>query len=92
MCLSGRKINLSSWFYVLDKKEDSFFKCCEILLGRPNLSTTRAKIDVHDRNLTLEFNGEIIKFNVYDAMEYPSDVSCVFGLEAFDPLLEYNHD
>jgi len=39
-----------------------------ILLGRPFLKTSRTKIDVHSRALTIEFDGEIIKFNIFDAM------------------------
>jgi len=31
-------------------------------LGRPFLKTSRTKIDVHDGSLTMEFDGEIIKF------------------------------
>ena len=39
-----------------------------ILLGRPFLKTARTKIDVHEGALTMEFDGEVIKFNIFDAM------------------------
>ena len=29
-------------------------------------------INVHDGALTMEFDGEVIKFNLFEAMKYPS--------------------
>ena len=54
-------------FYIVNMEEDSASKTGMILLGRPFLKTSRTKIDVHDGSLTMEFDGEIIKFNIYDA-------------------------
>ncbi|KAG8661045.1 hypothetical protein MANES_02G221020v8 [Manihot esculenta] len=73
-------------FYVIDTKEDSCNTSSDILLGRPFLSTARTKIDVHDGTLTMEFEGEVIKYNVYDAMKYPHDMSPVYGLDIVDCL------
>ncbi|XP_076954249.1 uncharacterized protein LOC143628580 [Bidens hawaiensis] len=47
--------------------------------------------------LSMEFDGEIINFNIYDAMRYPSDVSSVNWLDVIDPLTDdyfelSNHD
>ena len=55
-------------FYVLDMKDDSSPNSTSLLLGRPFLKTTRTKIDVHSEALTMGFDREIIKFNIYDAM------------------------
>ena len=49
-------------FYVLDMEEHNTSKVDMILLGRPFLKTSRTNIDIHDGSLTMEFNGEIIKF------------------------------
>ena len=43
-----------------------------ILLGRPFFKTAQAMINVHDGGLTMEFNGEIVKFNLYEAIKHPS--------------------
>ncbi|PIN01467.1 DNA-directed DNA polymerase [Handroanthus impetiginosus] len=75
-------------FYVLNLSEDNSPNSTQILLGRPFLRTSRTKIDVHDGTLTIEFDGEIIKFNVYDAMKYPSDESCVFSVDVIDSLTQ----
>ncbi|KMT01848.1 hypothetical protein BVRB_9g210390 [Beta vulgaris subsp. vulgaris] len=32
----------------------------------------------------MEFDGEIIKFNIFDAMRYPSDVNNVCSIDSFD--------
>jgi len=39
-----------------------------ILLGQPFLRTSRTKIDVHSGQLTMEFDGQVIKFNIFEAM------------------------
>jgi len=52
-----------------------------ILLDRPFLKTARTKIDVHEGTLTMEFNGEVIKFNIFDAMRFPTDVNYMYALD-----------
>ncbi|KAK1427528.1 hypothetical protein QVD17_16215 [Tagetes erecta] len=84
-------------FYVLDMENDNASDTSSILLGRPFLKTARTKIDVYDGTLSMEFDGEIINFNIYDAMRYPSDVSSLNWLDIIDPLTEEffelsNHD
>ncbi|KAJ8756014.1 hypothetical protein K2173_024560 [Erythroxylum novogranatense] len=61
-------------FFVIDMENDSSSNSSDILLGRPFLSTAKAKIDVHSGSLTLEFDGEVVKFNVYDAMKHTEEV------------------
>ncbi|KAG8634279.1 hypothetical protein MANES_17G023144v8 [Manihot esculenta] len=73
-------------FYVIDTKEGSCNTSSDILLGRPFLSTARTKIDVHHGTLTMEFEGKVIKYNVYDSMKYPHDMSHVYGLDIVDCL------
>ncbi|KAH9659004.1 hypothetical protein KPL70_023696 [Citrus sinensis] len=60
-------------FYVLDMEEDSSSNSIRILLGRHFLKTARTKMDVHKGTLTMEFDGEVIEFNMNDAMKYPSE-------------------
>ena len=69
-------------------EDDKSSNSCNLLLGRPFLSTARTKIDVYDGTLTMEFDGEVIKFNVYDAMKFPNDVSSVCGIDVIEPLTE----
>ena len=56
-------------------------------MKHPFLKTTRTKIDVHDGTLTMEFNGEIIRFNIFEAMRYPSDVHFVFNIDIIEFLM-----
>ena len=56
-------------FYVLDMEDDNSSNSIPILLGRPFLNTARTKMDVHKGTLTMEFNGEVIEFNMNDAMK-----------------------
>ncbi|XP_026411033.1 uncharacterized protein LOC113306295 [Papaver somniferum] len=45
-----------------------------LLLGRPFMKTTKTVIDVDKGTLTMEFDDEKIRFNIFGAMRYPSDV------------------
>ncbi|XP_062103930.1 uncharacterized protein LOC133815059 [Humulus lupulus] len=73
-------------FYVLDMEDESIPCSISILLGRPFMKTARTKIDVHDGTLTMEFDGETIRFNIFEAMRYPSDVHVVYSLDVLDIL------
>ncbi|XP_016702196.1 uncharacterized protein [Gossypium hirsutum] len=75
-------------FYIIDMEDDNSANASDILLGRPFLSTTQTKIDVRSGILTMEFSGEIVKFNVYEAMNRPSMISNVSNIDNIDPLIE----
>lgn len=51
-------------------EEDNSNATSDILLRRHFLSMARIEIDVHNGMLTIKFEGEVIKFNIYDAMKY----------------------
>ncbi len=59
----------SADFYILDMKDSALTsKSALILFGRPFLKAAKTKIDVDDGTLTIEFNGETVKFNIFDAI------------------------
>ncbi|KAK8544379.1 hypothetical protein V6N13_056161 [Hibiscus sabdariffa] len=68
-------------------KSDRTGNYSEILLGRPFLSTADVKIGVRSGLLTLECNGEVVKYNVYKAMRYPEDIESVNFVDMFDPVI-----
>ncbi|KAM2165607.1 hypothetical protein ACFX1R_039741 [Malus domestica] len=59
-----------------------------ILLGRPLMKTAQTKIDVFTRTLTMEFDGDIINFQITDAMRYPSDDHSCFSIDIVDSLAQ----
>ena len=65
-------------FYVIDTDDENALNPALLILGRPFMSTTRTKIDVHEGTLSLEFDGEIVTFNIFDAMMYPDDLNLFF--------------
>ncbi|XP_016677783.1 uncharacterized protein [Gossypium hirsutum] len=79
-------------FYVIKMEEDSTPGSSDLLLGRPFLSTTSTKIDVQSGTLTMEFDGEIVKFNVYDAISHPSEILSVNRIDIIDSLVEENFE
>ena len=71
-------------FYVLDMESGD--QTTPILLGRPFLKTSKSRIDIHSGTLTMEFDGEIVKFDIYDAMKYPDDDNPVYSIDVIDSL------
>ncbi|KAJ9178572.1 hypothetical protein P3X46_010448 [Hevea brasiliensis] len=76
-------------FYIRDM-EDSVptSKLALILFGRPFLKTAKTKIDVDDGTLTMEFDGETVKFNIFNAMKYPTDDHSVFSIDVVDTIVQ----
>ena len=78
-------------FYVLDMEDDNS-NSSPILLGRPFLKTARTKIDVFTGTLTMEFDGDVIKFSIYDAMKYPGESHSIFVIDVIDSLAQQNFE
>ncbi|XP_074311405.1 uncharacterized protein LOC141647197 [Silene latifolia] len=72
-------------FYVLHMEADS--RATPILLGRPFMKTSKTKIDVSNGNLTMEFDGKKLTYNIYDAMKQPSDSHLCYFLDIFEPIV-----
>ena len=77
-------------FYVMNMA--NAFHDIPILLGRPFLKTARTKIDVHEGTLTIEFDGEVIKFSIFDTMRFPADMNYVYALDVIDKLPQNIYD
>ncbi|VFR00823.1 unnamed protein product [Cuscuta campestris] len=69
-------------FYVLSMGSDT--SDIPILLGRPFMKTARAKIDVYDGVLSLEFDGEKIEFNLSSAMKSPIENNQLCSMDVID--------
>ncbi|RDY11428.1 hypothetical protein CR513_03924, partial [Mucuna pruriens] len=48
--------------------------------------TTRTKIDVHARTLSLEFGDTLVQFNIFEAMKHPTEDHSLFGIDLIDEL------
>ncbi|CAL9012625.1 unnamed protein product, partial [Prunus brigantina] len=75
-------------FYVLEMEDSAHSTSLPILLGRPFMKTARTKIDVFKGTLTMEFDGNIIDFNISEAIRYPIDDHSCFSIDAFDSLAQ----
>ncbi|VFQ85592.1 unnamed protein product, partial [Cuscuta campestris] len=73
-------------FYVLNMGKD--YSGIPLLLGRPFLKTAKAKIDVDAGTLSLEFENEVIKFNIFEAMKFPDQLNQVFTLDIIDEMAQ----
>ncbi|XP_010667188.1 uncharacterized protein LOC104884262 [Beta vulgaris subsp. vulgaris] len=81
------KLTFPADFYVIDMEHDKH--STPILLGRPFLKTAKTKIDCDTSSLTIQFDGQIIEFNMYDAMIYPNieDYS-LCSIDVFEPCVQ----
>ncbi|KAM1782549.1 hypothetical protein ACFX11_041008 [Malus domestica] len=50
------------------------------------MKTTRTKIDLFNGTLTMEFDGEVINFNLSDSIKYPSEDHSCFSIDVFASL------
>ncbi|CAN6580944.1 unnamed protein product [Malus baccata var. baccata] len=75
-------------FYVLEMEDSPNVTPLPILLGRPFMKTARTKIDVFKGTLTMEFDGEIINFNISEAMKFPKDDHSCFSIDILDELAQ----
>ncbi|XP_016690777.1 uncharacterized protein [Gossypium hirsutum] len=75
-------------FYIINMEDDNSTNSFDILLGRPFLSTASAKINVQSGTLTMEFDGEIVKFNIHKAMGHPNSLSNIYSIDIIDCLTQ----
>ncbi|XP_057790856.1 uncharacterized protein LOC131007965 [Salvia miltiorrhiza] len=75
-------------FYIVDMDDSASAKQSLILLGRPFMKTAKAKIDVDSGMLSLEFDGDVVTFNIFEAMKHVEDPESVFMIDVIDPLVE----
>ncbi|CAN6573221.1 unnamed protein product [Malus baccata var. baccata] len=79
-------------FYVLEMDESDHAPSLPILLGRPFMKTAHTKIDVFNGTLTMEFDGEVINFNLSNSMKYPSENHSCFSIDVIDSLAQDHFD
>ncbi|XP_074300944.1 uncharacterized protein LOC141632284 [Silene latifolia] len=74
-------------FYVLDMETDA--SSTPILLGRPFMNISNTKIDVKSGDVTIEFEGKKLVYNIYDAMKKPNDLHSCYFIDIFEALAHY---
>ncbi|KAM1569365.1 hypothetical protein ACFX10_034489 [Malus domestica] len=79
-------------FYVLEMDESDHASSLPILLGMPFMKTARTKIDVYNGTLTMEFDGEVINFNLSDSMKFPNETHSCFAIDVIDALSQDHLD
>ena len=68
-------------FYIVNMKYDKSPNPTPMLLGRQFLEMAMTNINVSNGTLTMKFDGEIIKFNIFYSMKYPADCHYVFFID-----------
>ncbi|CAN6711729.1 unnamed protein product [Malus baccata var. baccata] len=75
-------------FYVLEMEDSPHSTPLPILLGRPFMKTARTKIDVFKGTLTMEFDGEVIDFNLSESIKFPKDDHSCFSIDIINDLAQ----
>ncbi|KAM1109694.1 hypothetical protein EV2_009395 [Malus domestica] len=75
-------------FFVLEMEHDPMPIALSLILGRPFLRTARMKIDVYDGTLTMEIDGDNVKFRIFNDVRYPSDFESCLSIDVFDYFVQ----
>ncbi|CAN6579357.1 unnamed protein product [Malus baccata var. baccata] len=86
--VQGNHLVFPADFYVLEMDESDHAPSLPILLGRPFMKTARTKIDVYSGTLSMEFDGEVVNFNLSDSIKYPSEDHSCFSIDIIDSLAQ----
>ncbi|RDX96448.1 hypothetical protein CR513_20890, partial [Mucuna pruriens] len=78
----------TSIFYVLNMEDEPSSKGSTSILGRPFFMTTRTKIDVHAGTLSMEFDDNMVQFNIFEAMKHRTKNHSIFGIDMMDILVD----
>ncbi|XP_038884872.1 uncharacterized protein LOC120075497 [Benincasa hispida] len=71
-------------FDILKMDEISSPSSSTVMLGRSFMKTAKTKIDVNKGCLSIEFDGEVVSFNMYDSMKFPEEYMSLCLIEAHD--------
>ncbi|CAN6718909.1 unnamed protein product [Malus baccata var. baccata] len=77
-------------FYVLEMEDSSHAPSLPILLGRPFMKTARTKIFIG--TLTMEFDGDVIRFNLSETIKYPIEDHSCLAIDIVDSLAHVHVD
>jgi len=75
-------------FYILEMEGDSASSKSPIILGRPFLKTARTKIDVHFGTMSMEFGDNVVKFNIFYAMQHPREEHSILRIDVIDDVID----
>ncbi|CAM8948488.1 unnamed protein product [Rhodiola kirilowii] len=74
-------------FYVLKMENCGPNDHAPILLGRPFLKTSKMKIDCGSGMLSMEVEGEVFSFDIFQAMKHPLEFEMVHALDTLDDII-----
>ncbi|CAM8900099.1 unnamed protein product [Rhodiola kirilowii] len=75
-------------FYVLKMENGGPTDHAPILLGRPFLKTSKMKIDCGSGMLSMEVEGEVFSFDIFQAIKHPMEFEEVHALDTLDDLVQ----
>ncbi|KAL0378594.1 UNVERIFIED_CONTAM: hypothetical protein Sradi_3164900 [Sesamum radiatum] len=74
-------------FYILKMGTEGLDNSASVLFGGPFMKTAKTKIDVDEGTLSVEFDGEIMKFKISEAMKYPNELQALYQINVVDSVV-----
>ncbi|RDX78525.1 hypothetical protein CR513_41187, partial [Mucuna pruriens] len=75
-------------FFVLDMKDETSRKGSTLILGQPFFMIAQTKINVNARTLSMEFDDNLVQFNIFEVMKHPIEDHSLFGIDVINELVE----
>lgn len=75
-------------FYMLEMNNEYAKTSPIILLGRPFQKITKAIVNVDNDLLNIEFDSDVVSFNIFDDMKSPYDQTFLYALDTHDKFEE----
>ncbi|RDX82431.1 hypothetical protein CR513_36780, partial [Mucuna pruriens] len=75
-------------FYILDMKDETSREGSALIIGRLFFMTTKTKINIHAGTLSMGFGDTNVKFNIFEALKYPTKDHSIFSIDTIDGLME----
>ena len=73
-------------FYIIEMNNEFARTSPTILLGRPFLKTAKAVINVDKGLLSVEFDGDVVSFNIFDDIKSSNDHASLCALDTLESL------
>ncbi|RDY04011.1 hypothetical protein CR513_12321, partial [Mucuna pruriens] len=75
-------------FYVLNMEDETSGKGSALIMGRPFLMTAKTKINVYVGTLSMEFEDNLVQFNIFEGMQHPIKDHSLSRIDVIDELVE----
>ena len=84
------KLIFSADFFIMKTEDDNndVPDSATLLLGRPFMLTAKTNIDLDECTVSVKFDGDVVKFNLFDSMKYPVESHSLCSIDIIDSVVQ----